>query len=181
MLKKRKKKRKLDPLESLLAALESAELGDTSDKDAEALKQRQADIVKKIQNGNREDLIGQIDRLKGLAEHPHPDVRRTALWALGRSGDLMVAPILIKGLKDVDVDVMVEARGALCSVSRRSNGFNMEPNPLAEMESASADEKAKAAYEWSEKATKLWQRWWFKVRPYELRDDLEEAAFSNGQ
>jgi hypothetical protein len=170
------KKKKLDPLDDLLAALEKAEFGDTSDKDAEALAKKQQEIVEKIQNGDREELIGQVDRLKGLATHPHPDVRRTALWALGRSGDMMMAPILIKALKDVDVDVMVEARNALCCVSRRANGFGLSSSPLEELEDASPEKRTAAAITWSDKATENWQRWWFRVRPYDLRDDLEEAA-----
>lgn len=170
------KKVKLDPLDDLLAALAKADIGDTSDKDAEALAKKQQEIVEKIQSGDREELIGQVDRLKDLATHPNADVRRTALWALGRSGDMMTAPIMIKALRDVDLDVMVEARYALCCVSRRANGFGMPPNPLEELEGASEKQRIQAAAQWSEKATDTWQRWWFKVRPYDLRDDLEEAA-----
>ena len=173
-------KKKLDPLDDLLAALEKADFGDTSDKDAEALEKKQAEIVQKILNGDREELVGQVDRLKELAKHPNEKVRAIALWALGRSGDLMMTPILINGLKDVDVSVMIEARNALCCVSRRANGFGLPPNPLEEMESASADEKAEAAVKWSNLAVEKWQRWWFRVRPYELRDDLEEAGLGGG-
>lgn len=174
--KEKEKKRKLDPLEELLTALEKTSFGDTSDKDAEARAKKQAEIVQKIQNGDREELVGQIERLKGLAKHPHPDVRRTALWAIGRSGDLMMVPLLIKGLQDVDVSVMIEARNGLCCVSRRANGFDLPANPLEEMETASKEEKAAAAFKWSQAATREWQKWWFRVRPYDLRDDLEEAS-----
>ena len=170
------KTKKLDPLDDLLAALEKAEFGDTSDKDAEALAKKQQEIVEKILAGDREELVGQVDRLKSLATNPNPEVRRIALWALGRSGNMMVAPILIKGLKDVDASVMVEARFALCCVSRRANGFGLPADPLEELEGASPTEKTAAAIAWSDRATSRWQRWWFKVRPYDLRDDLEEAS-----
>ena len=170
------KKVKLDPLDDLLAALEKAPQGDISDKDAEALAKKQKEIVEKILNGDREELVGQVDRLKTLATNPNAEVRRIALWALGRSGDMMVSPILIKGLKDVDVAVMIEARFALCCVSRRANGFGLPSDPLEELGGASQEEKTAAAIAWSDRATSKWQKWWFKVRPYDLRDDLEEAA-----
>src|SRR5690606_37549515 len=81
--------------------------------------------VEAVQLGGRESLIAQADRLRALAKHPNVDVRRTALWALGRGRDLSLAALLIAALDDSDVDVVVEANSALCYLRRKPDGVGL--------------------------------------------------------
>ncbi len=145
-----KKQQKKAPLEELLAQLENPQLP--------LLENTQTEIVEQVVIGKREELIGQIDRLKKLARHKEPDVRRTALWALGRSDDLRLAPILIEGLKDPDVDVYVEARNALRCLSRQVEDFGAKEEPLD-------------AATRTRELTK-WKDWYKSIRAYDERDDL---------
>jgi hypothetical protein len=145
-----KKATKNSALEDLLTQLENPQLPQ--------LETTQAEIVEQVVVGKREELIGQIDRLKKLARHKEPDVRRTALWALGRSDDLRLAPILIHALKDPDVDVYVEARNALRCLSRKAEDFGAKEEPL----DAATRERELAK----------WKDWYKSVRAYDERDDL---------
>ena len=145
-----KKDQKKAPLEELLAQLENPQLP--------LLENTQTEIVEQVLIGKREELIGQVDRLKKLARHKEPDVRRTALWALGRSDDLRLAPILIYGLKDPDVDVYVEARNALRCLSRQVEDFGAKEEPL---DAATRD-----------KELAKWKDWYKSIRAYDERDDL---------
>lgn len=132
-------------------------------------------IVESVQLGDREALISQVDRLKTLARHPRPEVRRTALWGLGRSRDLRLVPLLIKALDDSDVDVVVEANNALCFLSRRADGVGMNPNPLDALdEEATAEDRTAALNGWRADAVKRWRAWYLTVRPYDERHDLTE-------
>src|SRR5690606_12449199 len=88
------------PIDELLAALEKV---DDAPFGVESVQEA---IVEQIQVGDRDKLVGQIDRLRKLAKDPRAGVRRTALWALGRSRDLTVASLLLKGLTDLDVGAM---------------------------------------------------------------------------
>ncbi|HVW02877.1 MAG TPA: HEAT repeat domain-containing protein, partial [Planctomycetaceae bacterium] len=126
----------------------------------------QSAIVELVQIDHPEQLVGQIDRLLKLARDPRPEVRRTALWALGRSREFRTAPTLIAALDDPDLDVYVEARNALRTLSRKVGEFNVEEEPPSKEERAA--ERAK------------WRKWWLSVRPYDLRDDPTEAAASRG-
>lgn len=145
-----KKTAKKTPLEDLLTQLENPQIP--------LLESTQAEIVEQVVIGDRNKLIGQIDRLKVLAKHPDAEVRRTALWALGRSDDLRVAPILVAGLKDADVDVFVEARNALRCLSRQVEDFGLKEAPL---------DAASREREWQK-----WRDWYRSVRAYVERDDL---------
>ena len=141
---------KKSPLDELLAQLENPQLP--------LLESTQADIVEQVLTGKREELIGQVDRLKKLARHKEPDVRRTALWALGRSDDLRLAPLLIQGLKDPDVDVYVEARNALRCLSRQVEDFGAKEEPLDAVT--------------RERELVKWRDWYKSIRAYDERDDL---------
>lgn len=137
-------------LQELLAQLENPQ--------QPLLETTQTEIVEQVVIGKRDELIGQTDRLKKLARSKDVDVRRTALWALGRSDDLQLAPILIQALKDPDVDVYVEARNALRCLSRQVDDFGAKEEPL---DAATRDrELAK------------WKDWYKSVRAYDERDDL---------
>ncbi|MDB5386598.1 MAG: hypothetical protein JWM11_2244, partial [Planctomycetaceae bacterium] len=142
--------KKKTPLEQLLTQLENPQ--------SVLMETEQAQIVEQVIIGDRNALIGQVDRLKKLATHPDADVRRTALWALGRSGDLRLAPLLIKGLEDLNVDVYVEARNALRCLSRKVEDFKPQEDPL----DANTRQRELAK----------WKAWYRQVRDYSERDDL---------
>ncbi len=164
------KKEKMEgPLSDLLSALENPE-----SLKVEAV---QNTIIEKFQIGDREELIGQIDRLLKLLKSPRAEVRRTILWALGRTGDMRVVPKVIEALNDNNLDVVVEARNALCWISHRPNGFGMPAHPLEDHEDIKDNaKKEEIIKDWKEKSIEKWTKWYRKVRPYQERDDLEDNA-----
>ena len=145
-----KKSQKITPLEELLGQLENPQMP--------LLETTQAEIVEQVVIGDRKALIGQTDRLKKLARHKDPEIRRTALWALGRSDDLRLAPILMEGLRDTNIDVYVEARNALRCLSRQVEDFSAKEEPI----DAATREQELAK----------WKVWYKSVRAYDERDDL---------
>jgi len=155
------------PLNDLLAQLEKL--------DDIQIEKVQANIVEKIQLGDRKALIGQKDRLKKLLNHPSPEVRRTALWALGRSNDLAMVANIVNALNDVDLTVIIEARNALCFLARKPRGFGNTSDPLADLsDDAPQKDKDLAISKWHKKLVKDWTKWQLKIRPYDERDDLLE-------
>lgn len=121
-----------------------------------------------------EKLVGQADKLKSLMKHPSPDVRRAACWALGRTGDFNLIPLMLDGIRDPDVDVNVEAISALRYIARRPNGFGETLNPLEGMKNASDEERVRVANEWRQKTIKAWSNWYFYVRPHEEQDGFDQ-------
>lgn len=169
-----KEKRKItDPLDQLLT--------DLSKQDPEALFAAQEAIVEKIQLGDRKELLGQIERIRKLITNENAEIRRTAVWALGRSGDLRDAYLLINALEDTDVDVLVEAYNALSYLSRKISGVGIPANPLAELEETNPNPTQAqidaTVDRWRREALKRWSAWYFRVRPYEERNDLFELRF----
>jgi len=156
--------RKLDaPVDKLLSELENP-------KSAEVESVQQA-IVETVQIGDREKLVGQKDRLKKLARDPRPEVRRTALWALGRCATVRDALVLIKGLDDPDINVVIEANNALCWLSRRPNGFGRPSDPVADLpENTSERQRRDAAQAWRTQVRKDWREWFNQVGPYSQRE-----------
>jgi hypothetical protein len=138
-------------LDKLLAELENSQ--------SQNVESAQQTIVEQIQLGNGEALIGQRDRLVKLVNDKRWEVRRTALWALGRSNDLQLAPLLIKGLSDTGQDVTVEARNALKFLSKKLNGFGYPDEPTD-------DQRLEEI--------KKWKKWYLSVRAYEERGGLDE-------
>lgn len=162
-----KAKKNDTPLDQLLAELENPK--------SEKVESAQAALVEAVQVGQREQLIGQKDLLLKLAKDARIDVRRTAFWALGRCNDLRVAPILIQGLLDADFDAAVEARNALCVLSRRPRGFGLPDDVIAKLpESASQAEKESAFERWRDDDVRRWREWYQSVRPYSERDKLPD-------
>ena len=102
-------------------------------------------------------LVGKTDKLLKLASVKNDEVRRTAMWALGRSQDITVVPTLIRALNDPNLDTMIEARNALRFISKRIDGFGLPSQP--------SDKERKQAVE-------RWKKWYLTVRPYDERDDL---------
>ncbi len=143
------------PVDQLLAELENAQ--------STKVDSAQASLVEKVSLEDREQLIGQKDRLVRLARDPRPAVRATAYWALGRTGDLRVAPLLIRGLTDPDASCMVEARNGLQYLSKKFDDASLPDEPTEAQRQA---------------AVERWQAWYFAVRPYNERDDLTQPVAS---
>lgn len=163
------KKKNLGEIDDLLKALENPQLMD--------VEAAQAGIIETVQLGDREKLIEQKDRLLVLAVHPDPEVKRTALWALGRTGDIRMAPVIMRALADNNVDVLVEANNALCWLSRRPLGVKIPDSPFDEVPEGATDEQKQNAVEpWRKQAQTLWNEWYQQARPYDQRDDLSEQV-----
>ena len=155
------------PLDKLLAELENPK--------SQKVESAQAALVEAVQVGQREQLIGQKELLLKLAKDARVDVRRTAFWALARCNDLRVAPVLIQGLMDPDFDAAVEARNALCVLSRRPRGFGLPDDLIAKLpEGASQAEKDSAFEKWRDDDIRRWRDWYQSVRPYSERDKLPD-------
>ncbi len=164
--KKEKAKRDIGPLDELLAELEKADLS--------KLDINTEDIVQKVQFGSKEELIGQVDNLKLLLASKDPGLRKTAYFALGRTGDFSLIPEMLKGLRDENLDVNVEALNALRYISRKPNGFGIPNDPLAGGALNSEEQKLLRANNWRTKAFKVWGDWYRNVRPYEEGGGLDE-------
>lgn len=145
------KARKLaGPVDDLLAELENAQ-----SRDVEAAQAALVDIsvIK-----NPEALVGQKERLLKLVRDPRPEVRRTALWALGLTDDVRLVPLLIDALSDPDPNCVIEARNALRFISKKVNPADLPEDPTPAQRAA---------------AIAKWRQWYKTVRPYDERDDLE--------
>ena len=152
------------PVDGLLAELEKS-----GDAKVEAV---QAAVVEAVQLDRPEELIAQVDRLKKLAIDSRVEVRRTAMWALGRTGNITVAPLLIAGLRDTDESVAREASVGLTILSRRPEGCGLPLEPTdGLLEDASAEARKTHLDQWRKESSDLWQKWYLRVRPYEERDD----------
>ena len=151
-------------VDSLLADLEKA-----SDAKVEAV---QTAVVEMVQLDRPEDLIGQVDRLKKLATDTRVEVRRTAMWALGRTSNISVAPLLIQGLTDNDESVVREASVGLSILSRKPEGCGLPLDPTEGLKEDASDDERKAHLDkWQKSSANLWQKWYLQVRPYTERDD----------
>ena len=153
-------------------------LTDFDKLDLTALEDTQTAIVEKIQLGSREELLGEMPRIRKLIDHPNPEIRRTAVWALGRSGDLKDANLLIQRLEEFDVDVLTEANNALCYLSRKLAGIGVPENPFEGLpETPTQAQKDAAMAAWKKDAIAKWTTWYIRVRPYDDRNDLFQLKF----
>ncbi|MEZ6035702.1 MAG: HEAT repeat domain-containing protein [Planctomycetaceae bacterium] len=131
-----------------------------------------------------EKLVGQEQQLKSLMKHPNAKVRSAAVWALGRTGDFKLIPLLLEGIRDPSVDVNIEAIQALRFISRKPQGFGETLAPFAslgteaQIAAASPEERLRLATPWREKALKDWSNWYFGVRPFEDRGGLDELQLA---
>lgn len=120
-----------------------------------------------------EKLVGQTDKLKSLMKHPNADVRKSACWALGRTGDFGLIPLMLDGIRDPSIDVNVEAICALRYIARRPGGFGETLNPLEGVPDDNAEEKLRVTNEWRQKAINSWANWYARVRPHEEQDGFD--------
>ena len=165
-----KEKRKIEgPLDELLTELSAL--------NPDSIGAAQAAIVEKVQIGDRKELIGELDRLRSLVKHPNAEIRRTAVWALGRSPSLKDANLLITALQDNNVDVLIEAYNSLSYRSRKIDGVGLSPNPFEELgEEPSQAEKDSAVDIWRKQAIARWSVWYLRIRPYADRNDIFELG-----
>lgn len=167
-----KMKREKSSLDDLLASLQNADTGD--------LEETQTELVQQIQLGDKQELIGKKDMLLKLAVHPDPEIRRTAIWAIGRTGDLSLARFAILGLDDPDGGVMRESHMALCWTARKPNAFKLPTDPLEGLAAdAGPDQKTAAIDSWRRQALRLWGEWYLRNRPYAERGDEFETNLRN--
>lgn len=154
----------LSPLEQLLA--------DLSEAQEQELPKLQEELVETIQLSRPEELIGQHETLIKLVTHEKADVRRTALWAMGRTGDLHLSRYAIAALDDRDVTVLTEARNSLAWIARRPTSFGHPENPLEGVATgATMEEKKTAVEKWRTAMIRDWGRWYLETSPYADRFD----------
>ena len=122
-----------------------------------------AGLVAKYQAEGPKVLRPLKDRFRKLLSDRDPANRRVAAWALGRTTDLDVAPVLIKTLLDADDDVVEEARIGLQVLSRKLDGFGPAYKSTPEERLAAA---------------RRWQTWFNAVKPPDLDapDDILPAV-----
>ena len=153
------------PLDELLGRLEGVGAADVP-----AVQQA---VLEAVRFGDREKLISERERLRRLVKDPRAEVRRTAVWALGRGGELTDVPLMIEILADPDVTVAIEAHNALCVLSRRPLAFGIPGSPLTSVTDETSDaERERLIDDWRKKATTAWTDWYRRVAPYEERDGL---------
>ncbi len=170
---KKKIKKELGPLDELLGAMM------TNVGDLDKLEDDLDDVVEKIQVSNREELVVQVDMLKKLLESRSADNRRTAYWALGRTGDFALIPLMMQGLRDPSVDCNLEALRSLRFIARKPNGFGLSLNPLTGAETADDERKVEVANQWRTKAYNIWGDWYRTVRPYEEGGGIDELELTS--
>jgi hypothetical protein len=159
-------------------------IGDLEKMDFNALDETPVEVSDEIVRSvisidDPEKLVGQADKLKSLMKHPNADVRKAACWALGRTGDFKLIPIMLDGIRDPSIDVNVEAIAALRYISRKPNGFGETFDPLKGLpENASPDERVRVVNEWRQKAINSWSGWYFRVRPQEEQDGFDQLELA---
>ncbi|WP_437225822.1 hypothetical protein SH661x_004254 [Planctomicrobium sp. SH661] len=162
------KEQQAPPLDKLLAALQTT--GEIN------LDEVQNQLVTQVQLGDRRALIGEVQQLRKLATHSSPEVRRTAMWGIGRSERLDLGTILIQALNDPDLGVIIEARNGLCWLSRKPNGFGEVEDPLAQLPAdATEQQKTDSIAGWHRSLILNWGRWYLEARPFADRGDAFEA------
>ena len=164
-------KKKL-PVEELLTTLMTS-------ANPEDIGATQVALVDKVlfEDQSREALIAQKDLLLKMAADPRPDVKKIAYWALGRTEDYAVIPVLIDGLLVDNVDANVEALLSLCFMTRKPNGLSekdVSPDTLLDP-TLEGEARLQAVNQWREETYRRWKKWYFTIRPYSQRDDIEEA------
>lgn len=164
-------------------------IDDISNMDFEKLDESPVEVADELVRSvlsidDPEKLVGQEDQLKRLMAHSDPTVRSAVVWALGRTGDFKLVPLMLDGLRDNSVDVNIEAIQALRFIARKPQGFGETLNPLGplgnadQIKNATPEERLRLATPWREKALKAWSNWYFSVRPFEERGGLDELQLA---
>ena len=147
-------------------------LDDLSNAEATEMPNLQEQLVETIQVADRDELVGQTETLVKLVDHDDPEVRRTVLWAIGRTGDLRLARYALRALDDANLGVLTEARNALAWIARTPDAKGFPENPLEGVPpGASVDERVKAVERWQNGMWEAWGNWYLERSPYEGRFD----------
>lgn len=121
-----------------------------------------------------QELIGQMERLRRLLNHPEAEARQMAVWALSRSGDYRVAPELIRMLRDPDPVVAWEASLGLCLISHMPEGATLPGGKALvpiQPPGESPDPNSPELERWRDQSVRAWDAWYQQSRPYQERDD----------
>ena len=176
-------KKKKDPteLDRLIADISNLDIPDIDESSGELADE----IVRSVLAvDDPETLVGQEDKLTSLMKHPNADVRRAAVWALGRTADFKLVPQMLDAIRDNNVGVNVEGIMALRFIARKPQGFGETLEPLAplgttkQIEDATPEERMNLATPWRDKALRDWSNWYFSVRPFEDRGGIEELQLA---
>ena len=146
----------------------------TEGQDFTSLDVNPEELVEEIQYGTRDELVGKVDLLKKLVKSTDFRKRQVAYWALGRTSDFELIPLLIEGIRDPSVDVNVQAIDALRYVSRKPKGFGLTLNPMKGVDREDNEKWVGTANVWRGRAWRAWIDWYSRVRPYEEAGGLDE-------
>jgi hypothetical protein len=134
-------------IEGMLSVLE--------DPRAENADSALAGLIERYRKDGPKAIQPYRGRFLKLLTDRDPGVRRVAVWALARMGDLAICPALIPLLRDTDESVVSEARQGLQLLSRKIDGFG-PPSP------STPEQRVAAA--------KAWLGWYESVRPLGVDD-----------
>jgi hypothetical protein len=140
-------------VEGMLAVLE--------DPRAQAADSALAGLVTRYEAEGPRVLRPHKDRFRKLLRDRDPGLRRVGTWALGRTGDLDVAPALIDALADPDEDVVTSAKLGLQILSRKIVGLGPPAN-------ATPDQRREAVARW--------RSWYSAIRPLDLEGQDDDDA-----
>ncbi len=129
-------------IDGMIAVLEDPRVDDASSAFA--------GLIARYQTEGPRVLRPAADRFRHLLTDPDQGVRKVAAWALARTGDLAMVPILIEALADPDDGVVAEAGAGLQLLARRIEGFGPPRG-------AKPEQKAEAAARW--------KAWYESIRP----------------
>ena len=176
-----KKKKEPTELDRLIEDISKMDIPDIDESSGEVADE----IVRSVLAvDDPETLVGQEEKLKSLMKHPNAKVRSAAVWALGRSGDFKLVPLMLDGIRDNSIDVNIEAIQALRFIARKPQGFGETLSPFAsiggadQIANASPEDRLKLATPWRDKALRDWSNWYFSVRPFEDRGGIEELQLA---
>jgi hypothetical protein len=156
---------------------------------AKAIRGKTGDLLQILETGKQEQLEGaavglikqmyadkekwtavseRADQLKKIYERglklKNAEMLKAAIKGLSLTGDYRVVPILIDGMYyEDDPEVQLEARHALCKISRKFNGFG----------TIFPEEATKE--EWEEEIAR-WTEWYRMVRPESAFEDEVEIG-----
>ncbi len=106
-------------------------------------------------------LLPHQDRFRKMLKDRDPGLRKVAVWALARTGDLDTVPTLADALMDPDESVVIVAREGLQLLSRKPDGLG-PPSP------STPDQRQEAAARW--------RAWYAAVRPLDIEGQDEGTA-----
>jgi hypothetical protein len=143
--------------------LQAIETGKTEELDSNALG-----LVKQMYEKKWTAVGEEGDRLKKIYERgiktKNSEVIKAAMKLLALTGDYRVVPLLIDGMYyEDDAEVQIEARLALCKISRKFNGFGT----IYPEEATKEDWEGEIA---------RWREWYKKVRPESSFEDEVEIG-----